>query len=67
MGGSFTPELFHGGVQQRKLLALVRITTAVMKHHDQSNLGQGGRVYLAYTSTSLFNMEETGQEPGGNC
>ena len=32
---------------------LVRVTVAVMKHHEQKQLGKG-RVYLAYASTSLF-------------
>jgi hypothetical protein len=30
----------------------LRVTTAVIKHHDQKHLGKE-RVYLAYTSTSL--------------
>jgi hypothetical protein len=35
---------------------LVRVTVAVMKHHEQKQLGKG-RVYLAYALTSLFTTE----------
>ena len=54
---------------KHKGAALVRITIAVMKHHNQRQLGEE-RVYLAYTSISLFILKEvrtgthTGQEPG---
>jgi hypothetical protein len=37
------------------MLGLVRVI-AVMKHHDQSHLGEK-RVYLAYASKSLFIVE----------
>jgi hypothetical protein len=37
---------------------LVRVTIAVMKYHDQSNL-EGKWVYLAYTSISLFIIKES--------
>jgi hypothetical protein len=35
------------------LLVLVRVTIAVMKHHDQKQIGEE-RVYVAYASISLF-------------
>jgi hypothetical protein len=39
----------------RNIHVLVRITTAVMKHHDQSKLGRKGVFGLhRYTATSLF-------------
>ena len=37
---------------------LVRVIIAAMKHHDQSKFGEE-RVYLAYTSISLFIIEES--------
>ena len=39
------------------VLVLVRVTIAMMKHHDQNQLGQE-RGYLAYTLTSLFITKE---------
>jgi hypothetical protein len=40
--------------EKRKVGAFVRVTIAMMKHHDQSNLERRG-VYLAYnTSISQF-------------
>ena len=42
--------------------ALVRVTFAVMRHHDQKKVGEG-RIYLAYASISLFITERmSGQE-----
>jgi hypothetical protein len=47
----------------------VRVTVAVIKHHDQSNLREE-RGYLAHTSIRLFiikgsqDRNSTGQEPG---
>lgn len=41
---------------------LVEVTISVMKHHDQSNL----RVYLAYTSTTLFIWEVRRGSQGRN-
>ena len=38
------------------LLALVKVTIAMMKHHSKSNLKEE-RIYLSYTSISLFFME----------
>ena len=41
----------------KKLLAVfVRISTKIMKHHDQNQVVEE-RVYLAYTSTALFITE----------
>lgn len=57
--GPFThywPASFVNDVREekRKVGAFVRVTIAMMKHHDQSNLERKG-VYLAYnTSISQF-------------
>ena len=37
---------------------LVRVSIAVMKHHDPKQVGEE-RAYLAYTSTSLFIIERS--------
>ena len=39
-----------------KMIVLLVVTTAVMKHHDQKQLREE-RIYLAYSSTSLFITE----------
>jgi hypothetical protein len=46
---------------------LVRVTIAVMKHHDQKQLGEE-RVYMAYQCSSLKEVRtgtQARQEPGG--
>ena len=45
-----------------KDIVLVRVTVAVMKHHDQKQVGEK-RVYLTYISTSIVHhLEKSGQE-----
>jgi hypothetical protein len=43
---------------------LVRVTIAMMKHHDQKQLGEE-KVYLAYTST-LLSIIEGSQDRNSN-
>ena len=44
----------------------MNVSTALMKHHDQKQLGEE-RMYLALTSISkkVRTGTQTGQEPGG--
>ena len=44
---------------------LVRITLGVLKHPDQKQLGEE-KVYLSYTSTSLFTIKEQELKMGRN-
>ena len=39
--------------KETKIIVLVRITVAVLEHHDEKQIGEE-RVYLGYTSTLLF-------------
>jgi hypothetical protein len=48
----------------------VRVTIAVIIHHDQSNLGKRGFIWLTLphhcsSSTEVRKGTQTGQEPGG--
>lgn len=55
----------HTSIHDRSLsiCVLVRVSIAVVKHHDQKRLGKE-RVYGLYFQVTVYDCRKSGQEPG---